>query len=113
MNLRVIKKDIEFLISDFIDDCYLFMMILRGCVAHLLQVGHIRIDFSLVAVLDHIVVGRLPGDSDDARLDQRIGEGELRLVFLVVGHRLLVGHQRVEPGFDIEFLVAARWSAGS
>ena len=27
MNLRVIKKDIEFLISDFIDDCYLFMMV--------------------------------------------------------------------------------------
>lgn len=27
MNLRVIKKDIEFLIGDFVDDCILFAMI--------------------------------------------------------------------------------------
>ncbi len=27
MNLRVIKKDIEFLVSDFIDDCALFAML--------------------------------------------------------------------------------------
>lgn len=27
MNLRVIKKDIEFLIGDFVDDCILFAML--------------------------------------------------------------------------------------
>ena len=27
MNLRVIKKDIEFLVSDFVDDCILFAML--------------------------------------------------------------------------------------
>ena len=27
MNLRVIKKDIEFLIGDFVEDCLLFAML--------------------------------------------------------------------------------------
>lgn len=31
MNLRVVKKDIEYLVGEFIDDCSLFMAFNPGC----------------------------------------------------------------------------------